>query len=215
MIGVHVSGQDGIAADAVFSQIQGHACGQAQYPGFGRPVGGIPFPGSLSVHRGGADNAAALSLLHHGARRLLTAEEKSLESYVQIQIPVFFAEFQKCLASTAVGVVDQNVDAAEARQELAEHFFDLGGGGNIALEKFGFAALLANQLQGFIGVGIGGQIVDAHIAASFGQGQGDAAADAALAAGDKGFFAEQGMGIGHGELLSRAGRRLQSAVYTD
>ena len=65
----------------------------------------------------------------------------------------------------------------------------LGAVRNIAGEKLGVSAHVADQAQGRLRVGIQFQIVDADVTAALCQSQGNAAADAALAAGDEGFLA--------------------------
>ena len=140
------------------------------------------------MHRGGADDGSAVALRHHGARRLLRAQEKSLEAHVEILVPILLAEFEEGLARATVGVVDQDVNAAKPFEKGREHRLDLGAVGNIASEELGLAAHGADQAQSFAGIVVVVQVVDPHVAASFGQSQGNAATDAALAAGDEGFF---------------------------
>ena len=87
------------------------------------------------------------------------------------------------------GVVGQNIDPAEAGKESGEHLLDLVAVRDVAGEKIGFPAHIADQLEGLFGVGIQFQVIDADVAPSIRQGQGDAAADAAFAASDEGFLA--------------------------
>ena len=194
MVGVHMAGEDGVAADAVLAEIDGHALGQAQHPGLGNSVGGVGFPGAAAVYRRGADDGAAVALRDHGSGGLLRAEVETLEADIEVGVPVVFAQFEKVLTGAAVGIVGEDVDTVEAGDKGCEHPRDLRAVGDSAGEEFGLAAHGADQAQGLLGVVVVVEVVDADIAAGCGEGQGDAAADAALAAGDEGFFAAQVVG---------------------
>ena len=60
----------------------------------------------------------------------------------------------------------------------------------VALSEAGLlAAHVTDQSEGFLCVGVQLKIVDADVTPVFGQGQGNAPADVALAAGDEGLLA--------------------------
>ena len=74
VVGVHVAGEDGVAADAVFAEVYGHAFGQANDAGFGAAVRCIGFPSSAAVDGRGAADSAAVSLFDHFLGGSLAAE---------------------------------------------------------------------------------------------------------------------------------------------
>ncbi|PAV74130.1 hypothetical protein WR25_09724 [Diploscapter pachys] len=101
------------------------------------------------------------------------------------QLPFLVADIlQRLEAALVRGVVDQHVDPAERLHRLGDHGAALIGLRQVARDQYRLPPLRLDQRLGRLGIVMFVEIGDQHVGALARKGQGDRAADAAVAAGD-------------------------------
>ena len=102
--------------------------------------------------------------------------------------PFFEAEFVYRFSDVDAGVVDENVDAAEAREDAVAKFGDGGFVGDVGLEAGGLGTGGFDELGN---IGHGGFVAggEGDVDAFSGEGEGHGFTEAAAASGDDGGFA--------------------------
>jgi hypothetical protein len=126
----------------------------------------------------------------------LHAVERTVENDAGDRAPLFQRHVLECLLGAHRRVVDQDVDAAEARRGGRNHFLHCRAVGNIGSDAERLAARapdLARDCLGFLEVGAD---VDDDSGAAVGKRERDAAADIAPGAGNDGDAAREFLGHG-------------------
>jgi hypothetical protein len=144
----------------------------------------------------------ASAALDHGAGAGLADVEGPQERDRVRLLEALGRDVEERLSDRAVGIGDDGVEAAEARQRRGDERVDLGAVGHVG--ALGEAAPaepldLGDDVGGLVGVG---QVVDGDVEAGLGEGERAAAADAGGRAGD-----ERGRHGCHGTRARRIERR--------
>jgi hypothetical protein len=102
--------------------------------------------------------------------------------------------FQAFMGHLERSVIDEDVDAPEARHGLIDDLAALRLVGEVARQQQALASGLFDPTRGFLGVFMLVQVRDSHVRAFTGEGNRHGAADAAVGAGDQGDLVCQASG---------------------
>ena len=139
----------------------------------GHPSGGATGTGGWATGGGSHTGGAA------------GAKERPFQADIQGLVPLLLFDIGELLATAGIGIVDQDIDAAEPVRERAEHVLDLACCGDVGPKELGVCSQGSDLSQGLLGVFAALEIIDAQIASGLGQGEGDAAPDVASRACDQ------------------------------
>src|SRR3990170_736820 len=184
---------DGVAGDAVAPEVAGDDAGKAGDAGLGGAV--VRLAGDAAQARDGGevhDPAVALLPHEHGGR--LDRVEVALEVDGDDGVPFLLAHVEDHAVAEDARDVDQDVDAAEGVDTLADHALAAGKFGDAVVvgdRRPTGGAYLLDYLLGGAGVvtaavDVDAGVVDDDAGALFREGYGYGAADAATGAGDDG-----------------------------
>ncbi|PAV67246.1 hypothetical protein WR25_02371 [Diploscapter pachys] len=135
-VGHHVSRRQGVHANAMARQLQGHGAGQVRQAGLGRQIRGDGAGHPAGEDRGDVDQAAALPCGNHAPRAFLGHRPGALEVGVEYAVPTAIIAVEQRLAVAHAGVVDQHIQGAGG----IEHPADIVPAGHIEGKGAGPAA---------------------------------------------------------------------------
>ena len=121
----------------------------------------------------------------HARHDGLRAEEGGLEVDRQRAVEILFRDVVEASRLGAAGIVDQNVDRAEALFHASNHGLHGRANRDVGAEGSGFAAAVADGFGDGLSLLSAFAIVDGDRCSRLGQRQGNRLADAARAAGDQ------------------------------
>ena len=184
LLRVGQAGGDGVDADAMGGQRQGHRAGHAEHA---RLAGRVVHAARVAADRGGrdVDDRAGLARRHHRARRRLGAEEAALEVHGEHVIPLRLGQLEERGAREDARVVDEDVGRAQLRGRRRQDGRDVLAPRDVARDDHRLAAVApdlgGHALRGRAVI----QEVDADVGAVASQRDGDGPADALLRARDE------------------------------
>ena len=188
--GGEVAGGDGVDLNVLRRPLVGESLGELRDAAF---AGGVRRDSDASLKAEQAGDVHDLS--GRIARDDISGEELAeLEDAGEVDLqdllPAGEGGVDGCVAVDGAGVVDEDVDVAEAGVGGGEELLGAGGGGEVSLEGSGFGA------DGGGGFGGGAAVaVDGDGGSGLRERDGDGRAQAAGRAGDEGDFAVEAEGI--------------------
>src|SRR5438874_13274042 len=118
-------------------------------------------------------------MLHEGLRD----KERAFQVDVQHGVVILLADVPKFLMLFDAGVVDENIDTAEARDAFVDKALAVREFGDIALEGNAFASRALQRRQNFIGARLIGALAQRDVSAVASKPLHDSASNALAAAG--------------------------------
>ncbi len=184
-VGEERAGAEAVDGDAVGAEIEGAGAGEADEGGFAGAVNVALEAAADAEDAGDVDDAAPLAGFHAGDDGAGEGHDGG-EVHLDVAVPDFVGDFVDGLGIVDAGVVDEDVDLAEAFFGFDGEGFDGGAVGHVGDHPFDFDAEACADLGGgggeFIGVAAG----DEDVGAGFSEAAGHGFAEAFAAAGDEG-----------------------------
>ena len=202
---VDVARGDAVDAGEV-APLVGEGLGQVDAAGLGDVVRRLLLGevGDVAAHRGGDDEGAGLALAEVEADGA-GAVEGARQVRVNDLVPGLDGGVEDARVGGAARVGDEDVDAAEVLDHVADELLDVLVVAHVALVGFGFGAVLVLELLAVLDAALGTRRVgDGDVGAHFGAATGGFGADACGAGGtghddDFAFEAEELLeGVGFG-----------------
>jgi hypothetical protein len=199
VVGGEVAGGDGVDVDAAGGPLVGEGLGELADAAFGRGIGRDVDASLEGEQRGDVDDFAA-ALGEHVAAGVLGEAEDTGEVDIDDSLPVFGGVVGGGGAADDAGVVDEDVNGAEAGDGFVDEAMADILVADVADEGDGMSAGGVDECLGFFWDGAGA--VESDVGASFGESEGDAGAEAARGTSDESVFTFEG------ELIEDQGGRL-------
>src|SRR5579862_3160278 len=205
---IHQAWANYVYADTVAGVLACQSLGEGHHGGFGAGIDRLAQ--GADARRIGADihNGAVTARFQVGQRRVAGIEDAAVVGGDN-PIPQLRRAFEEGHKAVPAGVVDQNVQAAEAvhrRLSRSLHIFHAGDVGGVSFHPP--AGFLVQAAGGGLSI-ILAEVGDEHLGASQGQGAADGGADAACTAGHDRDFAVQG----HMHYFAGEGARATNRIY--
>lgn len=193
------AGADAVDGDAFGSEFESERFSEAEEAGFAGGIGGAAREGDVAHDRGEVDDAAVTFAPHVGNERA-AHQERTDEIGVQDGGPLLIAEVCDVFADVDAGIVDQDVNLAELRDDEALQFADVLFARDIGGEYFGRDVVLASGFgDGIERIGIASD--EGEIRTGLGEGEGESFTEAFASAGDdRGTVFER---VGHNDWAPR------------
>ena len=172
--------------------------GQVLHPALADAVAEVARPGDQLVDARDVDHDARLLVGQESLDRLAGAQERAAQVDREHLVELGARELLGRPGDLDAGVVDEDVEAAEALARLADHAHDVLLGGDVALDEHVADAVLAHLPQAGVHLLLGpgrlvgrGQVVDRDVGAVLGEPHGGRLADPGGAAGDQDVLARR------------------------
>ncbi len=185
--------------DPVPGVVDGQVAGHRLHRGLGRPAGQVVGHDELAAAQRGEVDDAAPAPPRHQRGGALGAREAALEVGVEGPVDQLVGDLAARHQGTVGGVVDQDVEAAEALLDLVEHPVDLAPDGDRRPDDVRLAAGPLDLLGGLPGGPGRVQVIDDDERAVGGETLGDDLADVTRPAGDQGDLSPQLLGPAHAD----------------
>ncbi len=202
-LGLDVTGSDGVHPHVAGRHLTGQRLGEADDPGLGRRVVGLPRIAAPPDHARDAHDGAPAPF-DHAAQHRLGDEEGALEVHRHDRVPLVLVHEQQDVVAGDAGVVDEDVHRAESLLHGRGRFLGFSFLGDVGLVEAGGQAGGLFDLLGRLRAVVG-HVHDADLGPLRRQLQRDGLADPPGAAGDEGHLAFERPRGGRDDSLVRIG----------